>query len=340
MAFLHDFGLKIMQAAFLKFLACPNPSCRGTLKLDAAGSLKSSDKKSREIAEGFVACQTCREIYPILKGIVILVPDVWNYLSRNFLLIKGICAKYGGLAPQTLKTIMSRISLPLPKQVDYDVSRQRVFERESSFYRLSHYGDLWKGLSPKEPLFDFLQQQKGRSPHDVLETFLLNGTRKNGGIAVEVGCNVGGFLKRIAPRYETLFGVDLNLEVLILAKKLLKGGPVELLLAQGEYLPFADQTLDLAASVNVIDLLEKPEEFLKEQTRPLKKGGKLLLAAPYVFAQNLNGRAKNPIQWVKNMLKGKILLEKEKDPVCWIYRKGPRQYEIFYTHCLSAVKRG
>lgn len=308
-----------MRLDKLPFLACPDLECRGVLKLDG-------EEDSEEIMEGWVVCGSCGETYPVLKGVLILVPNVWNYLARNFFFLKGICTKYGGLSSGMLKTIMTRLPFPLPKQVNYDESRQRAFEKESAFYLLSHYGGLNEAASPDEPLFRFLAEHQTKSPHDVLEGFLQKAPCS--GIALEVGCNVGGFLKRLSSHYETVFGVDLNLEILILARKMLKPGNVEVLLALGESLPFADGSLGLTASVNVLDVVEKPERFLQEQIRVLNPNGQLLLT-----------HSNYPSQEINNVLRDSLAMAKEQDPVCWIYRKGPRNYEIFYTHCLSAVKK-
>lgn len=329
-----------MQLGKLKFLVCPQASCRESLQFNRDLPWNACQKDSGEILEGFVCCERCGQTYPVLKGILFLVPDVWNYCSKHFLLIQGICEKYGGIFPAIQKELLARVPLPLPKQVPYDDLRKRAFEKESSFYRLSHYGGLGEALSKEEPLFDFLKQQEGISPHDILEGFLKETAGRKKEIALEVGCSVGGFLTRLAARYETVFGIDANFEVLILARKMVRKNNVELVLSQGEFLPFANRTVDLVASANVIDVVEKPEAFLQEQMRLLRKGGKLLLTTPYGFTQKHNGHPASPKQWVQNVLSRQMALEKEEDPVCWIYRKDPRHYEIFYTHCLSAIKRG
>lgn len=57
-------------------------------------------------------------------------------------------------------------------------------------------------------------------------------------------------------------------------------------------LPFSDNFADVVFLFNVIYILEKPEQILKEIHRVLKSGGKLFLTSPFIFNE-----AKEPVDY-------------------------------------------
>ena len=128
------------------------------------------------------------------------------------------------------------------------------------------------------------------------------------GPIVDVGCAVGRSSFALAERGEELvLGVDLNFAMLRLAAAVLRHGMVRyprrrvgLVYDRREFpvsftncrqvdfwacdaaaLPFPAGTFSLAVSLNVLDCLSAPTEFLVSLQRVLRAGGKAILTCPY-----------------------------------------------------------
>lgn len=103
---------------------------------------------------------------------------------------------------------------------------------------------------------------------------------------LNVGCWSGGFetlLKGINCR---LIGVDINVQVLRLAKK--ANPQFDYIEAIVQKLPFPDSTFDTVTMFAVLEHLPRGHEIraFKEVTRVLKPGGHLILTTPYYHWQS------------------------------------------------------
>lgn len=100
---------------------------------------------------------------------------------------------------------------------------------------------------------------------------------------LDIGCGVGWALNYI---YSTGYikdgifvGLDISKKAIALAKKTMKFD-VELLVGDGENLPFPDNYFDLVFSLGTIEHFPDPDKGLAEIRRITKYGGKVLLVVP------------------------------------------------------------
>ena len=240
-----------------------------------------------DVLEGVLHCpaESCRQEYPILDGIPIIVPRVRAYVSEN------------------LPHLMSRDDVsPLlesligdccgPGSV-LDSTRQYL-----SSYGAGHYDDL-------DP-----ERQAGAtgSVVDVLERGLELAAPLPPGPTLDIGCSVGRPAFELAQRRPGLvLGVDLNFAMLRVASRALRTGvasyprrrvglvyerrevPLEFPGAErvdfwacdALALPFADETFALATSLNVLDCVPVPRDHLSGLGRVLLPGGRAVLSSPY-----------------------------------------------------------
>jgi len=90
---------------------------------------------------------------------------------------------------------------------------------------------------------------------------------------IELGCGVGDYTKEIAQRTESVTGVDLNVDG---ARK--RYPDVQFLAADSNKpLPFSDASADVVLSINTIEHLRDPDQFLREVARILKPQGRVAL---------------------------------------------------------------
>ena len=95
---------------------------------------------------------------------------------------------------------------------------------------------------------------------------------------LDIGCGTGALLERLCGQHAAaqLAGVDPVAEMLAVARRRL---PPDILLRQGwaERLPFGDEQFDVVLSCNVFHYIRQPAAALREMSRVLSPGGRLVI---------------------------------------------------------------
>ncbi len=107
---------------------------------------------------------------------------------------------------------------------------------------------------------------------------------KNSVNLLDMGCGEGTRVAYVADKNTNIFGIDISAKAIELARK--NYPKYNFLVGDLEKLPFPDVKFDLVYSAFVFEHLEDPEKVIKEGIRVLKKGGKILIAAPNFGAPN------------------------------------------------------
>ena len=239
--------------------------------------------------EGVLHCpgESCRQEYPILDGVPIIVPRVRAYVSEN------------------LPHIMSREDVsPLLESLIGDCSGPGSVLDSTRQYLSSYGAGHYDDLDPE-------REREARGKGSVLEV-LERGLELAGplplGPTLDVGCSVGRPAFELAQRRPGLvLGVDLNFAMLRVASRALRAGvacyprrrgglvyerrefPLDLPGAErvdfwacdALALPFADATFALATSLNVLDCVPVPRDHLAGLGRVLLPSGRAILSSPY-----------------------------------------------------------
>ncbi len=116
------------------------------------------------------------------------------------------------------------------------------------------------------------------------------------GKALDIGCAFGFFLKRVAPYFEKLYGIDISNFALERAKKEIPEANLRLIDLNTDDLPFPDKYFDLITAFDVLEHTESIENSLKKLVKKLNDNGYIIITLP-----------------VKDTWAGKIFHLKDKD---------------------------
>jgi len=371
-----------MKQEALKWLVCPRKEearpCHGTLQIEQA--MSDWDEDPRESLEAILRCGCCKRTYPVVCGIPILMDELPQYLRRNYYFMVGSCRAVGSLSDEMQAALLNYVLMDLKTGEEELFPTARRYTRETQLgfltgigpYLCNHYDDLGSLVKPSDPLYEFLKAYSTRNPHAVLEGFAARYSNGGQGLALDIGCHVGGFTALQSQRSRFVFGLDVSFEALLLASQILKGRPkkldryrlyqegtryhwrklhaprcqnVEFVVATGDNLPFQASSVDTVSSCNVVDIVAEPIKLMDEKVRVLKKGGLLLLSDPYEFHgarfKRLKTQSrKSPLRVIKQRITNQIRIVQEDDHVPWVNQNYNRSYEIYYNHCLAGIKGG
>jgi SAM-dependent methyltransferase len=101
---------------------------------------------------------------------------------------------------------------------------------------------------------------------------------------------------------------------------------------------------DACAALNIIDMLDRPEDLAKLQNRVLKKGGLAIESSPYVWHPEASKwlrkkypKAQDSASAVGLLYEGQgFSIEKSEPHVPWLFFKHARQIELYSVHLMFA----
>ena len=159
--------------------------------------------------------------------------------------------------------------------------------------------------------FEDLDQDHFEKLHHLLRLVDFNGYR--GKAVLEVGCGAAVDLARFAKGGAVCTGVDLASSAIALAKANFEqqGLTGDLRVANGEQLPFPDNSFDFVFAHGVVQYTANPQALVNEVRRVLKPGGEAVF------------QVYNRISWLNALSKlMKVGLEHEDAPVLLKYSVG------------------
>jgi SAM-dependent methyltransferase/uncharacterized protein YbaR (Trm112 family) len=267
------------------------PRCRaGSIELRQAVR-----EEARDVIEGLLACgaPACRQEYPIVDGIPILVRDLSTMVASQLVGILG----RSDLSEPVLGLIAELAGASGP----IDATRQHV-----STYASSHWDDLDRSAPGRGPAPLVAIVDRG------LERLAAAGVRAAGPV-LDVGCSAGRATFHLAGRTDGLvLGVDLSFSMLRVARAALAHGRVryrrrlaglayeersfDIALPGRERvdfwcvdalaLPFREASFGLAASLNLLDCVAAPLDHLRSMSEVVQPGGAVLLSTPFDWSPN------------------------------------------------------
>jgi SAM-dependent methyltransferase len=101
------------------------------------------------------------------------------------------------------------------------------------------------------------------------------------GRALENGCGVGMYVKRLAPHAGRVTGLEYDFVRAVEARQLAdRLANAEILCAAGENLPFPSGSFDLILSHEVLEHVRDDRQAVSEMTRILRPGGRMVVFVP------------------------------------------------------------
>jgi SAM-dependent methyltransferase len=365
-----------MREESLTDLLCPaqdsNISCHGVLALEGNAAAPvpviRSGQDPREVLEGLVICQKCHEWYPIIAGVLVLVNNVRTYLASEFSVITNAAA--ASVSRELLNYIYER-GYDL-----HDVGYSRSLWGNAlgmELYISAHYDNMVDIAGPDHPLTEVLRAYGQRDFYTRVVDMASEALTAQGR-ALDIGCNVGGIAAKFAKRCQFVYGIDYSFRAALTARRILLHQPeaqrqyrlyreglkydirdlpdvkrdnVEILVASGLNLPFADMSFDLAYCANVTDLVGQPAEIVREAQRVLNTSGSVLLTDPYYWRhedtplENWFGARSGQYSAValRELLAQTCKIMASEERMLWILRAYDRYMTIWLADCILARKR-
>lgn len=162
-------------------------------------------------------------------------------------------------------------------------------------------GKLKKEVWSKNEYYNIAGKGSSETNHPAMKK--LAELAKNSVDILDMGCGEGTRLANIGNSNNNLFGIDISPKAIEIAKN--KYPDFDFRVGNLEKLAFPDEKFDMVYSAFVFEHLDDPKEVIKEGIRVLKKGGKILIAAPNFGAPN---RASPPFKGNRflKLLKGLV----------------------------------
>lgn len=107
------------------------------------------------------------------------------------------------------------------------------------------------------------------------------------GIVLDLGCGAGMLLAAMHQgRGKVGIGIDVSMTWLVAAQRLIAdhGGDPVLAAALGESLPLKRESIDAVISLDVIEHVKDPRQYLREIDRVVRSGGQIALSSPNRFS--------------------------------------------------------
>lgn len=98
--------------------------------------------------------------------------------------------------------------------------------------------------------------------------------------ALEIGIGTGRIAIAVAGRLERLFGIDLSRDMMAVLRRKIEGTNLQIALTEGNalYLPYPNDTFDLAYAVHVYHLVANWREAMADARRVIKPGGSFVVS--------------------------------------------------------------
>jgi SAM-dependent methyltransferase len=362
-----------MKSACISEVVCPSQAtatrCSGQLALVDEFPIMRAEADPSDVLEGLLRCQKCQVDYPIICGVLILLNEVKTYLAQT----------YGEIISTAGVDGISRTMASYLQQGHNDLfdaghgSGYWLGGEGVEKYTSMHYDDIATTVDPSHPLADLLREYSRKDFYsqmaDMASPVLTSDVR-----ALDVGCNVGGMVSRLSQVCGFIYGLDVSFRSVAAARRILLGQPVpqrtyrlhregvafdernlsveqrrnvELLVASGTDIPFAEEQFDFVSCVNIVDIVSQPELLLQDMERVLKRAGCVLLADPYYWRTDrtpmeswFGVRSGQPAtRALRAELARTYEIIASQEQVPWLLRDYDRHFEIWINDCVLAKKR-
>lgn len=123
---------------------------------------------------------------------------------------------------------------------------------------------------------------RGDFIRSVIQYDLINSLIGDGyaGTVLDNGCGRGLYTRALLGKSDRIEAIDLNQENINCLKRRFANGMIRFQRASSTALPFEDNIFDLVLHTEVLEHIENDESAVREISRVLKPGGRLILSVP------------------------------------------------------------
>ncbi|MTJ55937.1 methyltransferase domain-containing protein [Anabaena sp. UHCC 0253] len=351
---------------------CRCPKCKkGSLTLDESilPVISKDVTDGQEIQEALLHCEYCNTLYPVVAGVAILVPNPLTYVAKNYSLICSLASQYiSSLMFDYWSKHLGIFSENNTSSMDWNYDDPLSL----SLYIFAHYDKITEFLDLNHPLRKLVDDEYGDWYERLLN--LAKPYLRQQPKVLDIGCNVGGLIYRLAYLSQFVYGLDYSFGSVFTARCILLAQPclqniyhlhiegvtyqerpisverpnnVDIVVASAGNIPFELKYFDLVTAINLIDVIPNPDCFLDNVDSLLKNQGIFLTTDPYYWEtdssaieQWIGGRPNMPSnEAMRTEVSKRFNLLEEQDIVPWVLRVYERHYRLYFNHHLVAQKR-
>ncbi|HET7148371.1 MAG TPA: class I SAM-dependent methyltransferase [Candidatus Nitrosopolaris sp.] len=317
-----------MRTQFARHLVCPRHTDK-QIRL----SLESLQGKDNECEEGFLKCDTCQTVYPIVDGVAIVVKDFVKYVECRV-------AIFGNLILSSKTEKMKNFLKAYGAQI---MPREGMDDRyEESGPWFAPYRWIQYDHSSEDRLLSTLKWRL--KPNEFYNRIVQVVSPKSDGVALDMGCSMGYSTLELAKKYAIVLGIDLSFSFIKEARRRLltsRQENVEFYVADSLHAPFNYMKFDLILALNLLEFVEVTD-LLSSIHWLLKAHALVLFADPYDYNRQSHPTRKVDAQTFRAMVEnsGFELSQRTKTEsyIPWIIKVYERAYLFYFVDYIMAKK--
>jgi SAM-dependent methyltransferase/uncharacterized protein YbaR (Trm112 family) len=320
-----------MRIQLTRHLACIKHYGRNrNLSIDLLDSTNGN-----ECLEGFLKCEDCNQLYPVINGVALLLENIAEYVSsRPSLLGEWILSCKTAAMKEYLKGMSSSLTKVKTSQGD------NLYEVEGPLYESYNWAQF--DFDSNDRFLSLLKHKL--YPNDLYNKVVHSTVTNLDGAALDLGCSSGYAAFQLAKKFAFVIGVDLSFSFISDARRrmtALRQGNLDFIVADCIMPPFLPNKFDLVIALNIIEFMDV-EQLLDRIHRLLKEDGEVAFSSPYDYNRTQLGNRVNP-QSFRQLLQrsgfriGSRYITNESF-LPWTLKINERTYLFYYVDYLRARK--